>query len=502
MSQITGWKSWEQYRACEEWTVVLPKGGKLPWAMFYPADYSIASANLGYQYIYRQLKENGIAVERFCSTPIPYRSVDKDTLLERFPIISASISYELGVEEFFKWLNDAHIPLNPVKREEANFPLIIVGGAISYINPMLVSSVADAVILGDGMEVVPQIVEILSEYDIDKDRKKLWNALSKFEDIFVPPIELIDGKIIGNKKICRTQPLDAKYPMYSSWITKNSAFGKTLLLELQRGCIRNCSYCTLPACFGKARRRDIGIFKDEFTKLCAEYEFEQVGLITPEAGDYVQINELLELIESNNKAVSFASLRIDRLNDRMLSALSLAGRHSITVAPETGNDKLRMACGKNFSNELIVERLLAASKHGINKVKLYFMIGLPRETDEDVEAIAELCSNIIDATGQMLIISAGTFVPKPWTKWQEEEFIGISEIKRKYKILTEATHHIKKKTPQLRLTSPKEAEAEFILAWSGSNESLQLAEDIEKYGKRKFNFSDRSRTMRELKQFG
>jgi len=501
MSVITGWKSWDQYRACEEWTVALPKGGTLPWAMFYPADYSIASANLGYQYIFRQLKENGIAAERFCLTPFPYRSVDRDTLLERFPVISASISYEPGAEEFFKWLKGANIPLNPFKREKYNFPLIIVGGAITYINPMLVSAVADAVILGDGMDIMPRIIEVISEYDIDKDRKKLWDNLSNFEEVFVPPIELGDGKILHKKKICRNQALDEKHPMYSNWITPNSAFGKTILLELQRGCIRNCSYCTLPACFGKARRREISAFKEDFAKLCGQFEFEQVGLITPEAGDYVQINELLDLIQSNNKAVSFASLRIDRLNEKMLSALSLGGRHSITVAPETGNEKLRISCGKKFSNELIIEKLLSASRYGINKAKLYFMIGLPGEIDEDVKSIAELCSDIISATGQTLVISAGTFVPKPWTAWQQEEFIGVAEIKRRYKILTEATRRIKKKTPQLRLTSPKEAEAEFVLAWAGSSESLRLAEDIEKYGKRKFNISDRDRTIAELKQF-
>jgi len=169
MASITGWKSWENYRACEEWTVLLPKGGTLPWAMFYPADYSIASANLGYQYIFRKLREAGVAAERFCRTPFPYRSIDGDTLLERFPVISASISYELGVEEFFKWLKSANIPLNPFERAKGDYPLVIVGGAISYINPLIVSAVADAVILGDGMDILPAVIDAVSKYSADKD---------------------------------------------------------------------------------------------------------------------------------------------------------------------------------------------------------------------------------------------------------------------------------------------------------------------------------------------
>jgi len=249
------------------------------------------------------------------------------------------------------------------------------------------------------------------------------------------------------------------------------------------------------------RRRQIALFKDDFVSLCSKFDFDQVGLITPEAGDYPEIDELLDLIQANKKSVSFASLRIDRVNEKMLSALSSGGRHSITVAPETGNSNLRAKCGKKFSNELIIEKLRCAKEFGINKAKLYFMLGLPEETDEDVKSIADLCANIISETGQTIIISAGAFIPKPWTKWEMEQFAGIDEVKRKYRLLTEATRKIKKKTPVLRLTSPKEAEAEFVLAWAGSSESKQLAADIEKYGKRKFNFSDRQRTWEELRQF-
>ena len=501
MGKITDWKSWEEYRNSEQWAVCLPKGGKLPWAMFYPADYSIGASNLGFQYIFRGLREAGIWAERFFASPIPYRSVDGDTLLERFPIISASISYEPDVEEFFKWLCGANISLDPIKRKENNSPLIIVGGAISYINPLLVSAVADCIILGDGMEVLPEVLKELSQYDIDKDRENLWRRLSKISSVFVPPVEIDCEQLITKKIIAKNQLLDTTYPMYSSWISDKAAFGDTLLLELQRGCIRNCSYCTLPACFGKARRREFSLFENCFDKLCERLDFSQVGLITPEAGDYREIDKMLDLIESKGKGVSFASLRIDRLNEKMLSALSRGGRHSITVAPETGNDKLRIACNKKFTNELIIEKLKLAASFEINKVKLYFMIGLPNETDADIISIARLCADIIAQTGQKLIISAGAFIPKPWTKWQREPFIGVSEIKRRYKLLSSEIKKIKKKTPQLRLTSAKEAETEFVLAWAGIAESRKLASDIEKYGKRKFNTSDREKTLLQLSQF-
>lgn len=501
MGKVTEWKSWEEYRRSEHWAVALPKGGNIPWAMFYPADYAIGSANLGYQYVFRKLREAGVQAERFFLSPVPYRSVDADTLLERFPIISASIAYEPDAEVFFKWLHNANIPLDPYERKEGNYPLVIVGGAVTYINPLLISAVADVVILGDGLDVILTLLDVLTEYNNDRDREKIWYRLSEHESIFVPPVEIIDERITVNKKICRNQPMTSEYPVHSSWITNKGAFGNTMLLELQRGCIRNCSYCTLPACFGKVRFRDFSLIESTLTGLLDEIDFDQIGLITPEAGDYPDIDKVLDIIENCGKSVSFASLRLDRLTDKMLSVLSRGGRHSITVAPETGNNELRVSCGKKFTNTLIIDKLKAAAKHGIKNVKMYFMLGLPNETDEDVKSIADLCAEIIDVTGLKLVISAGSFIPKPWTKWQMEPFIGTSEIKRRYKLLSTEVRKMKRKTPKLRLTSAKEAETEFLLAWAGIHESRKLSEDVRKYGHMKFTNTNRERTIEELKHF-
>ena len=106
---MTAWQSWDEYRRDEEWIKELPKGGDLPWALFYPADYSIGAASLGYQYVFKTLRELGAAVERFFASPVPYRSADADTMLERFPVITASIAYECDIPVFFRWLRGAGI---------------------------------------------------------------------------------------------------------------------------------------------------------------------------------------------------------------------------------------------------------------------------------------------------------------------------------------------------------------------------------------------------------
>ena len=495
---MSAWQSWSSYRADEIWTLELPRGGDLPWALFYPADYSIGAANLGIHYIFRILKENGVAAERFFSSPISYRSVDADTMMERFPIITAGISYEGGFVTFCEWLKGANIPLSPYEREKNSYPILGVGGAISYINPLLVSGISDFVVLGDAVDILPYIIECMREYMSCGDRRRLWNKLAENEYILVPPLHLSGGGV-EPRKLGRSIPIDDTYPMYSSWVTPRGAFGNTLLTELQRGCARSCSYCTLPGSFGKMRYRKFDIIKPELDRILPLSGAAQIGLVTPEAGDYPDIEKLLYYIKSKNIGVSFASLRLDRLTEQMIDALTSGGRHSITVAPESGSDSLRFSCGKKFTNDLIIEKLIMAKSKGIDQVKLYFMLGLPGETEEHVAAIADLSSRIIDITGQNLILSVNPFIPKPGTPWKNESFAGIPQIRKKYNILSSAVRAIKKKTPQLRITSPKEADTEYNLAWFGYNDSINisLADSFSEYLKK--CRSSQQKTLLDLK---
>lgn len=482
----------------EECVTELPRGGDLPWALFYPADYAVASSNLGYHYIYRALKELGVAVERFCSSPVPFRSIEGDTLLERFPVITASVAYEGNAELFFRWLNSANIPLHFEDRVLGSFPIIGAGGAMTYINPLLLSAVCDFIILGDAIDALPHASESLRRYLSDGDKTKLFSRLADHPSIFVPPVHIRDGSLVVKRTLANDQPLSGAYPMHSVWLTPRGSFGKTLLVELQRGCVRNCSYCTLPGCFGKMRYRDGGVIKKALDEVFLTNDVGQVGLVTPEAGDHPHIEDLLDYLESRNKGVSFASLRIDRLTAKMLSALKRGGRHSVTVAPETGSDELRFSCGKKFTNGLIMEKINLAASLGIDQAKLYFMIGLPGETDEDIKSIAGLSAKIIDETGLNLILSVNPFVPKPGTAWNEARFEGIPGLKRKYDLLIGELSKIRKKKPQLRMTSPKEAENEFSLAWYGYNESTALAKNGGVSKKVHFDNAARAKTLLEL----
>lgn len=459
--------------------IELPKGGDLPWALFYPEHYSIGSASLGYQYVFQSLRAVGVAAERFFASPIPYRSVDADTLLERFSVISASVAYEGGIPVFFKWLADGGIPLSAAERARGGFPVVGLGGALTYINPLSASGVCDFIILGDGLQAVRDVAEVLRIFRRCPDRARLWEKLAEIPEVFVPPVHINNGRITSKLAIGSAQPLNGTYPSHSAWLSPEGTFGRTLLLELQRGCARACPYCTLPQCFGKMRYRDISVIRDTLEEAAERGIVPQAGLVTPEAGDYPFLSVLLDLLSEKKMSVSFASLRLDRLNEKMLSVLAESGRRSVTVAPEAGTESLRFSLGKKFTDDLIIEKLLLARKMGIDRVKLYFMIGLPGEEEQDISGITSLCSKIIAETGQSLTLSVNPFVPKPRTAWQMKNFAGTSTIKRKYEKIKHEMRNITRKTPQLRLTPPKEAEAEFRLAWYGYSESIELAAKIE-----------------------
>lgn len=441
-----------------------------------------------------------MAVERFCSDPVPFRSIDGDTLLERFPVITASVSYEGNAELFFRWLDSANIPLHFEERLSGSFPVIGAGGAMSYINPLLLSAVCDFIILGDALDVLPFAAEALRRYLADGNKSKLFSRLAEHPSIFVPPLHIQNGRVAVKRTLGNIQPLDGVNPMHSTWLTPRSSFGKTLLVELQRGCMRNCSYCTLPGCFGKARYRDMSLITESLEGIFSSLDVDQVGLVTPEAGDHPQIGMMLDFLEEKNKGVSFASLRADRLTEKMMRALKRGGRHSVTIAPETGSDELRISCGKNFTNATVLEKLEMAHSIGIDQAKLYFMIGLPGETDEDIKAISELSSIIIKKTGMNLILSVNPFIPKPGTFWSGMDFAGTAGIRRKYDILSRELAKIKRKRPQVRLTSPREAENEFLLAWCGYNESALLAKNGGASKKIDFYNDAREKTLLELER--
>ncbi|MDR3076010.1 MAG: radical SAM protein, partial [Synergistaceae bacterium] len=287
----------------------------------------------------------------------------------------------------------------------------------------------------------------------------------------------------------------------ATWTTPLGAFGDTLLVELQRGCVKGCRFCTLTYCFSPVRTRDVNLVKRDIKEANGLCDFSQVGLVTPEAGDYADLGELLDLAEQLGKGISFASLRVEGLSERMIKALVSRGRHSLTVAPESGDDSLRERCGKRFTNRDLIEKLEMAAGFGAKSAKMYFMFGLPGETEEQLLSISKLCALAREKTGMKVTAAVSPFVPKPRTPWGEEVFDGEKKLKAKYSLISRSFG-----TPGVKLQggSVKEACAEHAISWAGTEASELIAGMASpKISYRKLEgLTDKSGVYAELERLG
>jgi radical SAM superfamily enzyme YgiQ (UPF0313 family) len=454
-------------------------------------------SNLGVHYIYRALRELGVAAERFFASPIPYRSVERDTMLERFPLILGSVSYEADVLTFSRWLTNGGISPSRESRERFRLhesPLVGAGGAVTYMNPLSLSEICDFVVLGDGVETMRSIVRTMRR---GLSREKTLAELSEHPSVYVPSVHR-HGRYSLN---IASADISRDYG-HGVWTTPNTVFGNSLLVELQRGCPKKCRFCPISYCFAPVRVRDVNMVKRDIEKSAAVSDFARIGLVTPEAGDYAALDELLEFTEHLGMGISFASLRVDGITERMMKTVVRGGRRSITIAPESGNDSLRKRCGKNFSNGTVVEKLKMAADMGAKSAKLYFMAGLPNETDDELLSISELCVAARKETGLNITAAVTPFVPKPGTPWSGEVFAGEKKLKAGYSLILKSFGGIS--GVKLQRVSIKEACLEYALSWAGPELARFLAsERISGDSYRKLErLMDRTDTVSELRRLG
>ena len=447
----------------------IPSGSFPPWAILYPAGYEVGMASLGFHSIIAELRKMGVGVERFFTGKFPCVSLDSGRNIQNFPIISVSAAYEPDLLSIYSTFRKWNIPSSWKERFESGGPVFGAGGALTYINPLIFSGMADWVVLGDGEPVVEHLVASCRRFISHGDRRRLWEDLDQHESIYVPPIhqeQVLTGKCIHRKKSFLSD-IDRAYGK-SLWVTPDAAFGRTVLVELQRGCRRWCNYCTIPSSFGPVRVRSLErVIRDvESAKNLGDV---QIGLVTAEVGDYPYLRGLLSYLKSTAKAVSFASLRVDNMTEEMVEAIVRSKRLGVTVAPEAGNDIMRATCGKKFGNSMIIEKLIMARGIGVKQVKLYFMVGLPEETQKDIDSITELCLEIREMTGLRVRASVGVFVPKPFSLWEMASILEIDEAISRMKRLKTTFARLMPRGSSISIQDPHEAILEYVLSWSGAD---------------------------------
>src|SRR3954468_20545896 len=443
------------------------------WALMYPDAYEVGLPNQGVMILYEVLNEQpGVLAERTYSVwpdlaqkrranNVPAFTVDGHRAVKDFDILGISFSTELGYTNLLEHLDLAGIPIHAADRDDTH-PLVIAGGHAAF-NPEPIADFIDAAVLGDGEQAVLEISEVLKRSK-GQSRTERLHALAKAGGVYVPAFYDVD--YLPDGRIQRVAPNRSDVPFrvhkrttmdLDAWpypkqplVPLAETVHERMSVEIFRGCTRGCRFCQAGMITRPVRERSITGIGEMVERGLQATGYEEVGLLSLSSADHSEIADvakgLADRYEGTQTSLSLPSTRVDAFNIDLANELSRGGRRSgLTFAPEGGSQRLRQVINKMVTEEDLIRTVSTAYANGWSQVKLYFMCGLPTETDEDVLQIARLAKEVIrvgrEVSGRRDIrctVSIGGFVPKPHTPFQWAPQLSAEDTDPQLRLLKDA----------------------------------------------------------------
>lgn len=436
------------------------------FCLLFPDVYEVAISNLGNKIIYNYLNEKkGYSCERayapwidmaaeLRNSGLPLFSLDSRTPLCDFDALGVSLSYEMSYTNMLLMLDLGKIPLLAKDRDERN-PIVFAGG-ICVVNPQPIKDFIDFTVLGEGEVNLTPVLDLIKKYKDEKWTKlELLKKIDELSFTFVPSLhkEIYEnGKFVGyenNKTVKKAivKDLDKVFFPTKQIVPNIQAVFDRSVLEVFRGCPRGCRFCQAGFCYRPIRGKSVETLVQNAVDCVKNTGFDELSLNSLSTGDFPKIEQTIQEISDktivHGVKLSLPSLRLDSFASKKTEGIKKNG--SLTFAPEAGSQRLRDVINKSISQDDFIHALKEAYSVGYKNVKLYFMIGLPTETDEDVLGIFELCKLAKEVYREVtrrkdvsISASVANFVPKPFTPFQYCKQDSFSEFDRKHKLLKDA----------------------------------------------------------------
>lgn len=470
------WDKWQELMEVErpiryvgrEWNQIKkdPQNVRVSWALSFPDVYEVGMSHLGLKILYYLINSHPDYVAERVFAPWPDReaqlrkqgrllhTLESSRPLSDFDIVGFSLQYELSYSNVLNMLEMGGIPVWAEEREKT--PLVVAGGP-NVFNPEPLADFIDCFFIGESEEMVKGFsAEVLKSKEEGWSREKLLQSVGRLPGIYVPalysiekkgnffcPVYSGDGKGIIEKQVVRN--LDDSFFPEKLTVPFTPAVHDRVTLEIARGCTRGCRFCQAGMIYRPVRERSLEKLKAQADVLLAATGYDEVSLLSLSTTDHSQIAPLVNHFSREYSdlgvGLSLPSLRIDAFSVGLAQEVQRVKKTGLTFAPEAGTQRLRNVINKGVAQADLLEAAQAAFRSGWTAIKLYFMIGLPTETDEDVRGIADLTWQVWEIGKKLaprrpkITVSVATFVPKPHTPFQWDPLLDLSEVERRQKML-------------------------------------------------------------------